>query len=347
MCSRGCRRSRISTCRTRTIGDQGLQRLAKLPNLKALYLTETQVTSGSGRRVPEAASQYVRLLGEASGAARRAADERETRHRGNAMTVRHCGPLARVDAVRVDDGRSAPAGAERRLRIPCSSNRRCFPCSKRRSAAAAMRRLASRRRRACTFRTRTRRRRRFRRSVCRSSSLVDRADASKSLLLTKPTNVDAPYRRRAHQAGLARRANRSRSGSRRWRRRPMRRSPRRCKSLARGEGEAGAEAAGAPPDARQYNNTVRDLLGDYSKPAERFPPEDYVDGFKNQLTGAGHAAAARRDVQHRGRAAGAERVPHRRRQRPRSRASRRRFERSEVPRRVRARASACARSAGR
>ena len=34
----------------------------------------------------------------------------------------------------------------------------------------------------------------------------------------------------------------------------------------------------------QYNNTVRDLLGDYSHPAQRFPPEDFVDGFKNQLT---------------------------------------------------------------
>ena len=33
----------------------------------------------------------------------------------------------------------------------------------------------------------------------------------------------------------------------------------------------------------QYDNTVRDLLGDYSRPALRFPPEDYVDGFKNQL----------------------------------------------------------------
>ena len=33
----------------------------------------------------------------------------------------------------------------------------------------------------------------------------------------------------------------------------------------------------------QYNNTVRDLLGDYSKPAQRFPVEDYVEGFKNQL----------------------------------------------------------------
>jgi hypothetical protein len=33
----------------------------------------------------------------------------------------------------------------------------------------------------------------------------------------------------------------------------------------------------------QYDNTVRDLLGDYSRPAIHFPPEDYVDGFKNQL----------------------------------------------------------------
>ena len=32
----------------------------------------------------------------------------------------------------------------------------------------------------------------------------------------------------------------------------------------------------------QYNNTVRDLLGDYSRPADRFPPEDFVSGFKNQ-----------------------------------------------------------------
>src|SRR5207302_5725668 len=32
----------------------------------------------------------------------------------------------------------------------------------------------------------------------------------------------------------------------------------------------------------QYNNTVRDLLKDTSDPASRFPPEDYVNGFKNQ-----------------------------------------------------------------
>lgn len=32
----------------------------------------------------------------------------------------------------------------------------------------------------------------------------------------------------------------------------------------------------------QYNNTVRDLLGDRTGPANQFPPEDYVNGFKNQ-----------------------------------------------------------------
>ncbi len=35
--------------------------------------------------------------------------------------------------------------------------------------------------------------------------------------------------------------------------------------------------------ASQYNNTVRDLLGDVTAPARQFPPEDFVDGFKNQF----------------------------------------------------------------
>lgn len=33
----------------------------------------------------------------------------------------------------------------------------------------------------------------------------------------------------------------------------------------------------------QYNNAVRDLLGDQTRPADRFPPEDFVNGFKNQI----------------------------------------------------------------
>jgi hypothetical protein len=32
----------------------------------------------------------------------------------------------------------------------------------------------------------------------------------------------------------------------------------------------------------QYNNTVRDLLGDHTAPANQFPSDDFVNGFKNQ-----------------------------------------------------------------
>ena len=32
----------------------------------------------------------------------------------------------------------------------------------------------------------------------------------------------------------------------------------------------------------QYNNSVRDLLKDTSNPARDFPPEDFVNGLKNQ-----------------------------------------------------------------
>lgn len=32
----------------------------------------------------------------------------------------------------------------------------------------------------------------------------------------------------------------------------------------------------------QYNHTVRDLLGDQTRPADQFPSEDFVDGFRNQ-----------------------------------------------------------------
>ena len=32
----------------------------------------------------------------------------------------------------------------------------------------------------------------------------------------------------------------------------------------------------------QYNHTIRDLLGDQSGPANQFPPEDFINGFKNQ-----------------------------------------------------------------
>jgi mono/diheme cytochrome c family protein len=35
----------------------------------------------------------------------------------------------------------------------------------------------------------------------------------------------------------------------------------------------------------QYNHTVRDLLGDQTSPAAQFPPEDFVNGFRNQSRG--------------------------------------------------------------
>ena len=59
------------------------------------------------------------------------------------------------------------------------------------------------------------------------------------------------------------------------------------KTLIGSEGEAAPKQLVRRLTHAQYDNTVRDLLGDYSQPAERFPPEDYVDGFKNQLTGQG------------------------------------------------------------
>jgi hypothetical protein len=35
----------------------------------------------------------------------------------------------------------------------------------------------------------------------------------------------------------------------------------------------------------QYNHTVRDLLGDQTSPAMQFPPEDFINGFRNQTRG--------------------------------------------------------------
>ena len=33
----------------------------------------------------------------------------------------------------------------------------------------------------------------------------------------------------------------------------------------------------------QYNNAVRDLAGELSRPADQFPPEDFINGFRNQM----------------------------------------------------------------
>ena len=118
------------------------------------------------------------------------------------------------------------------------------------------------------------------------ASLVDRTDASKSLLLTKPTNVvrhtgglrikpGSPEERlvATWAASLASASDATLAAAR--------------TSLTTSEGEAAPKQLVRRLTHAQYDNTVRDLLGDYSKPAARFPPEDYVDGFKNQLTAQG------------------------------------------------------------
>jgi Protein of unknown function (DUF1592)/Protein of unknown function (DUF1588)/Protein of unknown function (DUF1595)/Protein of unknown function (DUF1587)/Protein of unknown function (DUF1585) len=118
------------------------------------------------------------------------------------------------------------------------------------------------------------------------SPLVDRGDVSKSLLLTKPTNVarhtggvrikpGSPEEEIVAKwvASLASSSDAALSAA--------------MRTLTASEGEAAPKQLVRRLTHAQYDNTVRDLLGDYSKPAERFPPEDYVDGFKNQLTGQG------------------------------------------------------------
>jgi len=61
-----------------------------------------------------------------------------------------------------------------------------------------------------------------------------------------------------------------------------------AKAMKYGDLDQAATASGAPAAMlrrlthSQYNNTVRDLLGDQTAPANQFPPEDFVDGFKDQ-----------------------------------------------------------------
>jgi hypothetical protein len=111
--------------------------------------------------------------------------------------------------------------------------------------------------------------------------LVDRNTPGNSLLLRKPTA------RVAHGGGERIKAGSpEEAGLLSW-----------IKLLARLSGDdlaqalkykAQPEKAGvsAPVLRRlthsQYNNTVRDLLGDYTAPANQFPPDDFVNGFKNQ-----------------------------------------------------------------
>ncbi len=135
-------------------------------------------------------------------------------------------------------------------------------------------------------------------------ALVDREHPDSSLLLKKPTN-------RIRHAG----GERIKPGSpeemvlKAWILRLTQLSgPELTTALRYREDslrDTGAKTA--DPDLRrlthsQYNHTVRDLLGDQTNPANQFPPEDFINGYRNQIQGQslspllieGYSAAAER-----------------------------------------------------
>ena len=112
--------------------------------------------------------------------------------------------------------------------------------------------------------------------------LVDRADPARSLLLNKPTN------RERHTGGVRIQAGSFEEQALAEWVRYLAALPEAAVIAARDRLAAASAPSTRDPMLRrlthsQYNNTVRDLLGDHSRPADRFPPEDFVNGFKNQL----------------------------------------------------------------
>lgn len=112
------------------------------------------------------------------------------------------------------------------------------------------------------------------------AAVVDRSKPEDSLLLLKPTN------RVRHTGGLRIKPGTEQEKVLTQWVRYLATTPENSLAEARrrlGEGPIKQVHMVRRLTHSQYDNTVRDLLGDYSKPALHFPPEDYVDGFKNQL----------------------------------------------------------------
>jgi len=117
--------------------------------------------------------------------------------------------------------------------------------------------------------------------------LVDRAHPESSLLLQKPTA------RIAHTGGeRIKRGSPEEAVLQAW--------VNRLSQLSGGElatalkyrelENSGAGAVSQDAELRrlthsQYNHTVHDLLGDQTSPANQFPPEDFINGFRNQSRG--------------------------------------------------------------
>lgn len=115
-------------------------------------------------------------------------------------------------------------------------------------------------------------------------TLIDRDRPDSSLLLAKPTN------RIPHAGG-----ERIKPGSadeaavKQWIRRLTQLSGVELSSAlkyreeeSRGSGQAIPRVELRRLTHSQFNHTVRDLLGDQTSPANQFPPEDFVNGFRNQ-----------------------------------------------------------------
>jgi hypothetical protein len=114
--------------------------------------------------------------------------------------------------------------------------------------------------------------------------LVDRQQPDKSLLLNKPTN------RIPHAGGeKIKPGSEDEAVLQAWIQKLTRLSGvELTRALKYREEEAAGVGHAAPKtDLRrlthsQFNHTDRDLLGDQTSPANQFPPEDFINGFRNQ-----------------------------------------------------------------
>ncbi len=113
--------------------------------------------------------------------------------------------------------------------------------------------------------------------------LVDRTNPDRSVLLLKPTG------RMAHTGGeKIAPGSAAEAALRDWVRRLAALPPAEVAAALRYKSDEAAGHGEAPRVVlqrlthSQYNRTVRDLLHDTSNPAGQFPPEDFVNGFKNQ-----------------------------------------------------------------
>lgn len=112
--------------------------------------------------------------------------------------------------------------------------------------------------------------------------LVDRSAPDRSLLLNKPT------KRLPHAGGLRIKPDSPEEAILKNWIAYLVAAP--APDLTRATTDEGPPPAKPAPVLRQlthaqYNNTVRDLLGDDTRIADQFPPEDFINGFKDQFQG--------------------------------------------------------------